>query len=85
MAIAVNEVRRQAQPLKDAGLKGGVLVKIEKPAAQWEFSLLADWWPVAVGEKPADSEGGRSVSYTLSADLAIHCWLDLDSGSTGSE
>ena len=58
----MNEVSSQAQPLKDAGLEGGILVKIEKPAAQWEFSLLADWGPVAVGEIPAESEGDRGIS-----------------------
>ena len=84
MSVAVDEVGCQAEPLKNAGLKGGIFVEVEEPTAQREFSLLADRGPVAVGEIPAGG-GSRGISYTLSADLAIHCWLDLDSGSAGSE
>ena len=53
MSVAVDEVSRQAEPFKDAGLKGSIFVKIEKPAAKREVVLMAHEGPVAVGEIPA--------------------------------
>ena len=58
VAIAVNEVCRQAQPLKDARLKGSIFVKVNEPAAKREVVLMTDEGPVAVGEIPA--VGGSS-------------------------
>ena len=49
----MNEVSRQAEPFKYSWLEGGILIKVEEPAALRKAILMADEGPVAVGEIPA--------------------------------